>query len=210
MNHWSTAPEQNHASTSSLGTAQTGLYQTGLYRQGRLVHLRPQWRLICEFVSAFIAARALYPKHIWGWFCHQVANLALGSNPAWYDSVNVPSSCVRGPEIRRSPWPKVIPVLSRTTGEGAAEKIRGRRENDDYPKSDLNPYWNRLLKSPRRRRRHCGFFVCRVFHPEKQRKRINIHTALFSSLLLLIKCDNWILMYSFNIQFNQSSKTTQI
>ena len=52
----------------------------------------------------------------------------------------------------------------------------------------------------RRRRRHCGIFARQGSTQENPRKRTKIHTALFSSFILLIICDNWIFIVFFNIK----------
>ena len=67
--------------------------------------------------------------------------------------------------------------------------------------------WDGAKQGGRRRRRHCGIFARQGFIQENPRKRIKIHTALLSSFILLIICDNWSFIVFFNIKFNQPSKT---
>ena len=61
-----------------------------------------------------------------------------------------------------------------------------------------------------RRRWHCEIFARQGFTQENPRKRTKIHTALFSSFILPIICDNWSFIIFFDLKFNQPNKTKNI
>ena len=74
--------------TGGVGITQTGLYQTGSHQKGHFIPPKPKWlNSLCFFLGEPSQHTATTDTYFWGRSSPRFANLALGSNPVWYDPV---------------------------------------------------------------------------------------------------------------------------